>query len=931
MKNIKKILILIALIIFSVIAVFFTKEIFADIERVPTDSLLPIASIDGGRSSLLNQNNIFEFKYAKGSRSVSYLFDPSNQINRNGYLAINVKMNGQEFQPPFNAAPLYRLVNKEVVTLSDNRIQSSLISAEKKNNSLILTYRDNFPDGSSKDRTSRLSLRGGSLQLVVSSVSTSPEVDANYNYAGFDLGGNSSNGLRKISIPYAPLAPVAILNNNLFSTAFFDLTKSASTGLYSVDQKLFSYPLGYNMTGPNKVSKLQETAYLTASERLDDVLPLPDNPVLNGNQDKIKRMFLLENTLPSRATPDDQTLYNDDSESEGVVEYCSGTPTEESNDNPAAPMPFEIGGQKFNQYTFNNTSVYLEILAKLGVKDIVYGSLKFKGDDSPKTLPVCSRWGGDEMYKKIFETASLNGQTHIDHQVWHRISGKFLDQSSPDFNPTYLNATAKTRDGDPKPYSQFTPNSYASSSESLRTISEPVINTLKTRYNLSGTFLDSLTGWIPNRINKLNFDQNSNSKTLSGAITNMKDYFRFLNQTLPGPIIGEGGKGPERYDSYYAGYIDGVERENDGQKNGLIIPDYELKVVLPKSPLQVGMGWQNRWQCQNGQGAEDNLEFGGTTQSDQVICNEGGMSKFNRFDFDRYRAQVLSFGHAHLLPMSMNLSPKNSSNLNTLLSQITKEYYLVDEIQKQYLYQKIKKINYYDESGSNLGDLSSVLKKKPSYNFRSSRIRLEYESGLVIYINNADSSSITNWSVSFDRQTFILPPNGFVAYNPHIEGWQKKGKFLAFSSLINGKRLDYVSSENYLFMDSGNETISYNKRTAKNLRVYTRKIKIVCDTNCKVTDQPNANPTPSVSPSQTLSSTTTATPVITGTATTTPVFSATSTPTRTISPTATISTTRTPTPTPTGTPVFTLIEEQRICKVLNSFAFGAWFYQKLCQ
>ena len=802
--------------------VFFCST--AESQRPPaeyTDRIAPVGSLANVETSLRKEKGKYLFTALQTpregeTRTIVYQFDPEDRKNASGFLKIKAILDSHSFFPLHSAAPLYRLKDmKSLFRLGSKRlVQSRLISHSVSGDSLILSYKDTFPDGIKRQRKTIITLIGKSLKLQIDALNTERStVPGAYNYAGFDLGSPVSGSLRRVSIPYMPNAPVAVSGGKAFSSAFFDLTQSSASVFMKPKQTFFTVPVQYNQVNANEVMSLHETGYVTVSQLVQDTFPNPNNHSSVDRDEPVRRMFLLENSLEARAAPF-ETSREQDEQKYRLAEYCAAAPPLPSPDNPSAEMPVRLDGQAFNQYRFNNISVYLSLLGHFGIRDIVYGSFRFGGDYSPRHLPICSRWGGEAEYKKILQTAETQGQVFIDHQIWHRMAGKFiLDPKSPDFQSLYYRYAAKNRREQLTPYgpqkfpaetaaeSTDTPFNYATAAEGLIPLAQEVIPYLADTIGLQGTFLDTLPGWYPGRILKLNFAQESGNRTLAMSIYHQKRFFDYMKAHFAGPIVGEGGKGYERFDSFYAGYIDGVEREHDQHREAMILPNYELKYIKPKSALNFGMGWHSRWQCQGSAGAEDNSEFGGTCRADE-FCTAGCMSRFDRFDFDRYRAQVISFGHAHMLPSSMDLDPKDPADFHKLLRRIVKEYYLMNALQKNYLHVDTGDISYFLDKTGEYRNLSQILLKKAGYDFNTSRIRVQYENGLTVYVNNSNSPDTGNWTVSDDVREYVLPPNGFLAYNPGKPGFRNNENFKAFSALVNGQKMNYVSSDEYLMSEA---------------------------------------------------------------------------------------------------------------------------------
>lgn len=835
-------------------ALFGGYKYSADVANKNSDKIIPLGSIGKGSNTLTKEGANYVFSFiSENNKETKYLVNVADLST--GYLKVKAQVNNQEFYPISEAAPFFRLNDPNTVKSIDQVATSSLVSHKINKNSkyLELVYKD-LINGTNpiveRQRAMRIFGAGRSLRIEISSASQGELADANYNYAGFSLGNISAENksVTRNIIPYMPNVPIISVNNRAFYGGYIDITKSNGTAYQKqADENEFvrnfqTLPVQYDLISANKVLPLQETAYITVSNNVNDIFPLPVNKLANkaAEETAVSRIFIQENAMESRVAPEDTPGSNDLFKSDRLA-YCNEQPA----DGEALDITkiVDIEGVNFNKYRFNNVKAYLSVLGLLGIKDITYLGYRSGADDYPRQLPICERWGGEAQYKEIFDTAGNNGQQYIDHQVWHRISEDYL---SPTSEPNFSDAVALNRNGrkiqyntDPSSGEGIERTNYSTSAEGLKLLTATYLSDLKTNFGLSGTFLDTVTGWYPGQIRKINFGNNSVSNSLSKSISRIKEYFTYLNSELAGPIVGEGGKGYKRFDSFYAGYIDGVEREADSHKETAIIPDYELRYIKPRSNQNIGMGWHERWQCQ---GDFSNPIDGYAPDPQLCVYDQNGkptgMSKYDTFDFDRYRAQVLSFGHAHLLPYLMNLNPKKQDEMNKHIRNVAKEYYLVSALQKQYLNSKVKTIDYHDEQGQKIGTLSKVMISMPDYDFKSSNLRLEYENGLVIFINNGPANS-PNWTVEYQSRNFVLPANGFLAYNPNLSGYNNSGNFLAFSALIDNNRSDYVSSDSYLMSDGRGTTLNFDGKSYSSfLRVSGPKISLLCKPDgtlaCKV-------------------------------------------------------------------------------------------------
>jgi len=114
-------------------------------------------------------------------------------------------------------------------------------------------------------------------------------------------------------------------------------------------------------------------------------------------------------------------------------------------------------------------------------------------------------------------------------------------------------------------------------------------------------------------------------------------------------------------------------------------------------------------------------------------------------------------------------------------------YYMIQQLQSSYCQALIKDISYADKKGKLL-DVSTAI---ATGSLDRSQIRLEYDNGLVVWVNGHNEN---NWKTP----EAILPPSGYYAHN-------QDGSLVVFSALNNGHRVDYVHSPAYDYIDGRGE------------------------------------------------------------------------------------------------------------------------------
>ncbi|MBU1626327.1 hypothetical protein KKB18_03075, partial [bacterium] len=257
---------------------------------------------------------------------------------------------------------------------------------------------------------------------------------------------------------------------------------------------------------------------------------------------------------------------------------------------------------------------------------------------------------------------------------------------------------------------------------------------------------------------------NKNSNSFKICVANTKDLFQFMRNLHQGPLVGEGGIGWGRFDTFYAGYIDGVDRLPERRNNAFITPEHELLVIKPYQ-VNYGMGQFERY-----------FDYGENTS-------------FAYYDLDLYRASEIVFGHAGYF----NYKNTNTITHNLIFLKFAREYYLMQQLQKRYLPRDVVPIEilYYDQEQWISQD-ELILKGR---DLEDVLLKIVYSNGLNIWINHKDDDFIWEADI-YNGISLSIPPNGFVALKTTGE------IFLACSIQVNDDRMDYVLSDEYIFAEN---------------------------------------------------------------------------------------------------------------------------------
>jgi hypothetical protein len=119
---------------------------------------------------------------------------------------------------------------------------------------------------------------------------------------------------------------------------------------------------------------------------------------------------------------------------------------------------------------------------------------------------------------------------------------------------------------------------------------------------------------------------------------------------------------------------------------------------------------------------------------------------------------------------------------------MTRSYYMMQQLQQQYAFQRPKAIEYAAADGRFL----TPSQAHSTGAIADSRLHVVYENGAEVFVNRGSSGV---WSVKDHQgQTVELPPSGWLAFN-------KANRFYELSGSVEGRRIDHVSAPEYEFLD----------------------------------------------------------------------------------------------------------------------------------
>ena len=141
---------------------------------------------------------------------------------------------------------------------------------------------------------------------------------------------------------------------------------------------------------------------------------------------------------------------------------------------------------------------------------------------------------------------------------------------------------------------------------------------------------------------------------------------------------------------------------------------------------------------------------------------------------DRFLTSTLAFGHIGFLPLEWGFDGA------------LKAFYMTNAVQQHYALVPVEAIRYF--SGSKLVDTSQAIRTGA---YKRGQVYVRYRSGLELWCNLSFEG---DWRVECDGRTYLLPPTGHLAF--------LKGKLLQYSAMVDGRRIDWVRSPDYTYVDT---------------------------------------------------------------------------------------------------------------------------------
>ncbi len=304
----------------------------------------------------------------------------------------------------------------------------------------------------------------------------------------------------------------------------------------------------------------------------------------------------------------------------------------------------------------------------------------------------------------------------------------------------------------------------------------PVLRRIAGQYGFptGGAFLDAMSdlpGWHE-------VDQSGDpnkSRSISQNLAYRDRIFRTTKDALEGPVLGEGSYHQRAgFATFIAGLADGANRTlptqwiYQGATNnsaGPVLPDYELREVIPLATGNSGMGFEDHF-----------IQlFDPAPPHAPLVHIPLDQPTF----LDEWTTTVLSYGHNSHITF-----PGDNPTVSRTWRDQVRSYFQIGCVAKAMQTSHVTSVRY-ERNGTEIG-LTALLAEhvaSPTAGIlRDPRLILEFANGLVFKANHG----ATDWVTTVDGLAVSIPQNGFCA--------KQGSELLAFSAVPPGSavRLDYA-------------------------------------------------------------------------------------------------------------------------------------------
>ncbi len=388
----------------------------------------------------------------------------------------------------------------------------------------------------------------------------------------------------------------------------------------------------------------------------------------------------------------------------------------------------------------------------------------------PTVFPADKGLGGDEKLRRLVEKAKSYGyRIGLRDQYW------LIMEQSPDYKEKHLSLKANGKplishyEGTPRQSWILKASHIPRFAQQRNTLG------IKRHYAPNAGFIDSLFAmpswtWSPDLI-----DHDASVPAASMYRTRAKHFRDYIQHArgMLGPYLGEG-----LISWPWAGIVDGVVAHSQNLGNHPnpfppLIADFTLRRIHEKM-VNYGIGYAGR-----ALPAELCLDSN----------NDGRFDGISDTGMYALIAYSIAFGHGAYL----DDWDTHGAGVSPSFEQVKTIYKMMRPLQEKYIGVRVKKIEYGHEDGSLLS-LSECVRQhatgETSFEnlYKSDHYRqiyVRYQNGLELFVNCHPNR---NWEVTLRGKRYQLPTYGWVASD---------GRFLTYSALVDGRRVDYVSSSGH--------------------------------------------------------------------------------------------------------------------------------------
>jgi hypothetical protein len=683
----------------------------------------PAGTLAKGRGRLRAGDGSGVFLFEIGS--LRYRVIAGGQESSSPLLNVDVSVNqGEWFSVCRGAGMLFRDPSGAVFTPAQaaERVQVTELKSAIRGKTLSLRYTEQFGDLTLR-RTLQLRLVGSTLVLQLAAPGAAP--------AGPASTGRSRRG-RRGGRPLEPAAPavaagyggfsfatvggtdarevlipytvdpVYLLSNGWFVTAYVDRFLSAANACPRGTAFYRADTLGH-------VGPISETLYLTAAADPLDTLPLIEATASPYLKELARRVIL----------------------------------------DVWSEAPFATDQETFAR------------LRRYGLKDLLVHYHTWQehgfGRRLPGHYPANPDRGTNEEFRQLVQFARDQGW-----QVALREDYSAISLDSRYWDPSVI---ARTGDGGLRPARL---GGYAIGVDRMLPFARLESTKIERNYSPGAASVGAGAAYNPeDQLHQIDLDASAKSgRTMADALRHCRALFQYLRELHGGPLVAEGGEGPGRFDTYYAGIVDGFERPLDGRASGPVIPDYELRRVQPVMANH-GVGYYGR--------------FFNEIHGQAPIDPE-------RVSWDLYRATEIAFAHAGFLSTAQVPAPPLGPWVPMgSMREAFGEYYLMRAVQERLMLTPVHRIEYH-HAGEPL-DLASAL--RAGFDLTQAQLQIVYQGGLAAFVNRHSRSE---WTIRWGGMSYILPPSGWLVGDEH--------GLLAYSALIAGNRADFARCVEYIYLNT---------------------------------------------------------------------------------------------------------------------------------